>query len=196
MQGQVRRRSRRLPDAPATRSAACASMCRRRKWMSRHDGRKVYFCSEGCLKKFEADPDDLSRRRGAAEPRRSAAVPAGARNTPARCTPKWSRTARRLPDLRHGARTDGRVRRRCRPQSGAGRLHPTLLDFGRRSPRRSSSSRWGRCSDCPSASGSARRVAQWLEFAAGDAGRGLGGAALLPAGRQFACAIARRTCGR
>ena len=65
------------------------------------------------------------------------------------------RQAGLLPDLRHGAGADGRADRRRGAEPGTGRFHPALLGERRAVASRCSSSPWGRCSACRSATGSA-----------------------------------------
>ena len=63
-----------------------------------YHGRQHYFCSAGCQTKFEADPE----RYVAPAPRAAPPSRERERSIPARCIRKSGRSARQLPDLRHG----------------------------------------------------------------------------------------------
>ena len=69
-----------------------------------HGGQTYHFCSDGCRLKFAADPDrylNKSGRAGAAAERHALHLPDASADR--------AGGSRTLPDLRHGARADGRA---------------------------------------------------------------------------------------
>ena len=88
--------------------------------MAKHEGRRFYFCSGRCKEKFEADPGSYL----AGSPRRSRCRRAP--STPARCTPRSSRSA---PATARSAAWRW-SRRGCR--RGEEGPNPELVDFRRR----------------------------------------------------------------
>ena len=152
------------PPRPTTISTATDPVCgmavdrASARHMAKHEGARVYFCSAGCQAQVRGRPRRLRRR------------PAGARadagghdlHLPDAPGDRAGRP-RRLPDLRHGARAEGRAAGRRRPEPGARRLPPPLR--GRRGADRAARRRWrwGRCSACRWTPGSAG-AARWIEL--------------------------------
>ena len=127
-----------------------------------HQGTTYFFCNPGCRTKFQAEPGRIPGQDRAPEP-----MGTPRRSTPARCTPRRARRARRLPDLRHGARAarrstlddDGRTPS-CR--------HDAALLVGRRA-RRCRCSLLAMGGDAPGApvarADRAARCVDWIELA-------------------------------
>ena len=162
------------------------------KHRAEHEGQTYYFCSAGCRTKFIADPRRYldaasSRARRAGARRHDLHLPDASGDPAGR--------AGLLPDLRHGA------------GAGAGRRadagpNPELVDMTRRF--------WiglaltlpvvragdGRASDRARPSASASSASNWLQLAAGDAGRAVGRLAVLRARLAVAASRATSTCSR
>ena len=86
-------------------------------------GETYHFCSAGCRTKFAADPQRYLDDRAESPLRRTPK----ARSTPARCIRRSARSARQLPDLRHGAGARSR-QPRCAAQPRTRRHDAALLD--------------------------------------------------------------------
>ncbi len=126
---------------------------------ARHGGERFYFCSAGCQDRFEAAPDDFLGDRPAPAP-----MPEGTVYT---CPmhPEIEQVGPgRLPDLRHGARAQGRALRRRGAQSRARRLPPPLR--GRRGADTAPCGDRHGADARPAgrATGSARATARWIEL--------------------------------
>ena len=175
-----------------------------------HEGKIYYFCSKGCLQRFQADPNEVSRSRLSARHARDAcgARSADARQTPARSPwrvaharrtlearlrspdareytcpmhPEVRQRAGLVPDLRHGARA-GRGHARGAAERRARRHEPPVLVVARADG--SDPRLHGRRSSCPVSRCSIAiptRVAELDRARARDAGRAVGWLAVLRA---------------
>ena len=144
-----------------------------------HQGVRHYFCSPRCREKFIADPARYLARQRKRRPTRARAG-RHALHLPDASRDRAGGTGH-LPDLRHGARAQGRAGGRRGAQSRTRRLDPAARDR-RGAVAAAPRPRHGAgCSACRCTAGSRRSLAGWIELAARHPGRRLGRLAVLRA---------------